>query len=846
MIRLGGVFFAVCFVLSLSFGIAVAGKQYQEVRVILGPGQSEPDLFRIDPELELMGLGDGDVLVLSQPHLTEKIVSSGYDVEIIHEDLESYYAALQGPLTDYGVWHTYDEMVAEMNAIHADYPNLTTAPFSIGQTSEGREIWTIKVSDNPDVDEEEPEVLFDGVHHAREIITVEMNLFLPRYLCENYGTDPFITFLVDNREIWFVPIVNPDGFVYNELTNPNGGGMWRKNRRDNQGSGCYGVDINRNYPHDWGDNNGSSGDPCSDTYRGPSAGSEPESQAMMNFIASRNFITHDSIHSVVGVILYPWGNNNDPNPDIDTYRAICEERTSVNGYPYGTCWEMINYFVSGGMFDWVYGDAGVLSFTTEIGGSGFWPAQSEREGLIQENLYSCLYLMQVAGPSIAVGGLAVSGGNGDERIDPGETVDLVTTVENTGLFGDLENVTVQLRCDDPYVVLHSASNVAGTLGAGESYSNALNPFVVEAEAGCPAGRLATFRVYAEADGGISIEVPFVFQIGLLPEIAANDFEDAGEEWIQDETHTASTGAFVRVDPVATGYQPGNDTTPPPGVNAWITAQNPGGADGTDDVDEGISATRSPDFDLSTYESVRLSMEYFHGQRDTGDDANDFFSIDVSPDAGGSWVNLVFHGDAASQAVWHNLTLDLEQYVDLTGQVRFRVQAADGAGGTGYGDIVEAGIDDFTFFDGGSANQPPSAPALVAPPDGSPDEAAPVTLIVANAIDPEGNPLTYGFRVWADADLTDLVASADGVAEGAGETSWTIDAPLDLATYYWSAFAEDAEERSPYMEPGTFTITTVNAAGDIADGVRDTLTDWAYSAAPGGRGGVPWDYPVFEF
>ena len=117
------------------------------------------------------------------------------------------------------------------------------------------------------------------MHHAREIMTVEMCLYFARYLCENYGTDPVATFLVDNRQIWFVPIVNPDGFVYNEDNDPDGGGMWRKNRRPG-GGGCYGVDNNRNYPYMWvGD--GSSGNPCDDDYRGPSAGSEPENQALM-------------------------------------------------------------------------------------------------------------------------------------------------------------------------------------------------------------------------------------------------------------------------------------------------------------------------------------------------------------------------------------------------------------------------------------------------------------------------------------------------------------------------------------------------------------------------------------
>jgi hypothetical protein len=184
--------------------------------------------------------------------------------------------------------------------------------------------------------------------------------------------------------------------------------------------------------------------------------------------------------------------------------------------------------------------------------------------------------------------------------------------------------------------------------------------------------------------------------------------------------------------------------------------------------------------------------------------------------------LVEIGDVGTVANWRDLTVDLQDYIDLTNQVRFRVQAADGAGGTGMGDIVEGGIDDFYLFDGGADNEAPGAPTLVSPPDGAPDVPPYATLTVGNATDPDGDPLTYGFRVYADADLTDLVATADGVAEGADETSWTLEAPLDLGTYYWRAYAADAMERGLYMEPASFTVVTAEDAEDLAFGVTTSL------------------------
>jgi carboxypeptidase T len=269
--------------LALTTTALAMDEPYQEILVKIPADTAIQDLLQ-NGELDLLDFGDGEVRLVSRPSVTKDLLAQGWDVEIVHADLESFYASrLQGKQP--GVWHTYDETFAEMNLLHSQYPNITTAPFSIGQTGEGRDIWAIKVSDNPNVDEDEPEVLYDGMHHAREIMTVELLLYFSRYLCENYGIDPTATSLVDNREIWFVPILNVDGVVYNEMANPGGGGMWRKNRRDNGGD-CYGVDPNRNYPFQW-EGAGSSTDPCAEDYRGPGAASEPEVLAMMNLVNTR-------------------------------------------------------------------------------------------------------------------------------------------------------------------------------------------------------------------------------------------------------------------------------------------------------------------------------------------------------------------------------------------------------------------------------------------------------------------------------------------------------------------------------------------------------------------------------
>jgi len=801
-----------CLLFTTGAALAATGQEpYQEIQVAIRSVSSIQQLLATDLNLQVMGLGDGDVRVLSRPSITQDLIRKGWNVQVIHPDLETFYSSRMQGQRDYGVWHTYQETIDEMNLLHSQYPDLTTAPISLGLSGEGRNIWAIKVSDNPNVQENEPEVLYDGVHHAREIMTVEMNLYFMRYLCEHYGTDPVCTFLVDNRQTWFVPILNVDGFAYNELTNPNGGGMWRKNRRNN-GNGCYGVDNNRNYPFEWV-GGGSSTDPCNDTYRGPAQGSEPENQAIMRLVNAHHFITHNSWHSVAGLELIPWGYTLNHTPDDALFRQIGNEMARDNGYSVGQAGELL-YMVNGGMFDWMYGaqteHPKIFSFSTEISGSDFWPNPNERDGLIAENLHSIIYTTQIAGPSVSVTSLAVSGGDGNGRIDPGETVDLLGTIRNDGVFSSLTNVTIRLRCDDPYIIVLDASNTVGSILPGQSWTNTADPFNIRAEAGCPPGRQVTFTVVADADGGVHTEAPFVFPVGQLPTIYTDTFENPGDEWVQDQTQNCVTGSFVRVDPVGTPHQPEDDTTPAPGVNAWITAQNPGGVDGTDDVDGGIAATHSPDFDLSGYANVRLSLNYFHGQRDGGDDpGNDYFRIDVSQNAGASYVNLVQIGDVVTAPVWHNLTVNLGDYIPLTNQVRFRVQASDGAQ---YNDIIEGGIDDVYLYNVGSTNQPPNAPAALLPPNGANVNGS-VTLTVANATDPEHDPLTYGFRIYSDADLTNLVASIDGVAEGTMSTSWSVTPPLALGTYYWRAYASDPTQRGLFGASRSFNVTTT---GDVTD------------------------------
>ncbi|MBK7817517.1 MAG: immune inhibitor A [Sphingobacteriaceae bacterium] len=283
-----------------------------------------------------------------------------------------------------GGYFRLSEMEAILDSMQLLYPNLITlkAPISTTKTIQNRDIWYVKISDNPTVNENEPHVFYNALHHAREAASLSQLIFYMYYMLENYNTNPDIKFLVDNTEMYFVPCVNPDGYFYNQSIQPNGGGMWRKNRRNN--GSTFGVDLNRNYGYFWGyDNIGSSPSGSSDTYRGTAGFSEPETQNMRHFCNTHSFVTVLNAHTYGNLLIYPWGYL--PSlytPDSATFVNWSVHLTEKTRFLYGTGDQTVNYVVNGDSDDWMYGEQSskpkILAMTPEAGASadGFWPVSS--------------------------------------------------------------------------------------------------------------------------------------------------------------------------------------------------------------------------------------------------------------------------------------------------------------------------------------------------------------------------------------------------------------------------------------------------------------------------------------
>ncbi len=400
-------------VISLYLGAIAQQETYSRIRIHADEQQLvELAAAGIDITEGVLKPGVSLVTELSSAEILE-VESLGLEYEVLIADVTKYYvdrnAGKSTDVSDYkgtSEWEvpenftfgsmsghaTFDEAVDHLDNMYDLFPDLITQKESIGQTAEGREIWMVKISDNPTVNETEPEVLYTSLHHAREPAGLMTNLFFMYYLLENYDTDPFIQSLVDNTELYFVPVINPDGYVYNQTISPNGGGMWRKNRIDTGTPGCEGVDINRNYGYMWGlDNIGSSPDPCDATYRGEEPFSELETQAIRDLCESHEFVNVMNYHTYSNLLLYPWGYTEEPCEDDATFYAHSVLYTADSKYTFGAGSTTI-YPTNGGSDDWMYGEQDtkdkIFAYTPELGGGsdGFWCAIDRIIPIARENM----------------------------------------------------------------------------------------------------------------------------------------------------------------------------------------------------------------------------------------------------------------------------------------------------------------------------------------------------------------------------------------------------------------------------------------------------------------------------
>lgn len=449
-----------------------------EARVYFAPGQSPAMLGDLAGELDVCTWGnDGqsDYLVINTDEAQlSRLRAAGARTQIVWPDIREKFRAVTGvdPYDadagrDFGYFLTYWELRDTLKWLTARYPQICSM-FSAGKSHQNRDLLGLKISDNPGQKENEPACFFNGATHAREPMGTHACVMFALKLLSEYGRDSVSTWLVDNREIYIIPVMNPDGYVYNS---DSGGASsnWRKNRRVIQ-SPYVGVDLNRNYGFKWGyDNSGSSNSPSAETYRGPSRFSEPETRAIRALWDSYKFRTCMDFHTYGQYNLYPWGYANTTPPDkavlqeiVDTFQVNNQYPKSRTGQVYSTI-----YPANGVSVDWEYADTAgkfvTYAFTSELSINDFWYGYNDSNFIRDEcnkNIPNLYYLARISGAFFEPVSVTVNDpqGNNNGRLDPGENANIWFSVRN--------------RATHP---LDSAYTITAALASGNSGVTIIDP-----------------------------------------------------------------------------------------------------------------------------------------------------------------------------------------------------------------------------------------------------------------------------------------------------------------------------------------------------------------------------------
>ncbi len=581
-----------------------------------------------------------------------------------------------------GGYLTYDEMVSELDAMYAQYPNLITAktPISTFLTHEGEPIYYMRISDNPNLNESsEPNVLYTAIHHAREPMSLMETIFYMWYLLENYGTNDEVTYLVDNTQMIFVPCINVDGYKYNEQTDPNGGGMWRKNRKDN-GNGSFGVDLNRNYSYGWG-TTGVDFNTNSDVYPGTGPFSEPETQAMKWLVENYDFETAFNAHTYGPSILFPIGTTNAEFADHhDYFQDYTNHMTHLNGYEAMKSSGL--YPASGDSDDYMYKvDIGlgekdtIFAHTPEIGTS-FWPSISDIEPTCKEMVFPNLVLSHITRNYVVVKDndpvtIATSSGNFNHTAKRygRESGQVIVSIE------PLENIT------------SVGSDIVYNLNVSESQSGVisytLDPSIAFGD---------EIRYVLKTDNGLWVKKDTIRKTYGAITLQLYENGNSTSNWTGNWSTTGST--YV---------SPSKSFTDSPNGNYYNNQTK--------------NFTYDQEIDLSTAVSAKVS---FYAKWDIETDY-DHVQFQVSTDGGSSWIAqcglYTVEGTDANGSVqpdgepvyegvmsdWVQEEISLSDYLGQTVKLRFRFQSDGGVRRDGYY------FDDFKVF----YNEAPSGTAPVA-------------------------------------------------------------------------------------------------------------------------------------
>jgi hypothetical protein len=314
---------------------------------------TSPDILGIiiDNDFAILELDEDSVVIFSSSDELKWLEAQNLNPTILYND----YAEMMGWNTNLQLleeFHTYTELTSELQNIESSYPSIAKL-YNLGNSVQGRILWGLKITDNPDIEEDEAEVRICGNHHGNELMSVELPLLLAWYLVDNYASDPYVENLVNSRETWIIPMVNPDGRTMNSRYNANG------------------IDLNRDYGYMWDGEGGS-----------PAPFSQLETKVMREHALDNSFVFSLSFHCSGDIVNYIWNYKGQPVADHDVVVDLSNQYGSHNGYwvVEGFDW----YQTKGDLNDFSYGCRGDIDWTIEVQTSNIPQAWNYNQDAILE------------------------------------------------------------------------------------------------------------------------------------------------------------------------------------------------------------------------------------------------------------------------------------------------------------------------------------------------------------------------------------------------------------------------------------------------------------------------------
>jgi hypothetical protein len=648
-------------------------EKYSKVRIFINNNQDFSKLENSDLHIDHSVRKDNYTETWLSASEINALSKSGLPYQIIISDWKKYYdnlpkmsaseirKSIENSVSSYNVSHSiygsmggflkYSEVNAKLDSMRLEYPGLISVKFAIDSSVENRKIWTVRVSNSPNAPTGRPEIWFHSLIHAREPESMEQNIYFMYWLFENYNIDPVATYILKNRELYFTLVLNPDGYVYNETTNPSGGGLWRKNRK-NFGGGTYGVDLNRNYGlyAYWNSsNNGSSTTSSSDTYRGTAPFSEPETKAVMKFVNSRNFSAILGSHTYGNYLIKPWAWQDPiPTPDDSKFNEYLADMTVYNHFTIGTPFQTVGYKVRGSADDWYYNDSvhsphRIIAMTPEIGLTGFWPTQAEIIPLAQSMVFSNSYFAMIGGAYV----YPVSEDLNKSAYTAGESGTLKIKFKNKGLQ-TAQNVKIECTTPSYYlnvpVTFYNYSSLNSFSGDSATFGFTISPAIPVNTA------LPLLIKFKQNDTDVVYTDTKYILIGNGTITLADSAENGFSKWSTNQSWATTS---------AQSHTPSNSFTDSPSGNYLDNSTN------SMTLNLPVNVSSSPVVSLSFWHKYATEAGY------------DYCYVEVSSNNGSTWQSVASYNGTLSS--WTQQTFDITSFANSSSQMKIRFTLTSDAG-----------------------------------------------------------------------------------------------------------------------------------------------------------------------